>query len=479
MSKISKSIKKFRTAAGLTQSELSEKMFVSRQTISSWENGRTQPDIDSLTKLSQTLCISVEELIYGEKPKLTEDVRNDKARKTIITIFSVVASLLVAVGGVLIFTNYWSEFPLSLQTAFSILPMLIGQAAGVYVFTKKREKPHWREGASVLWCAGIAATVALCDSVLSLSTDFSACLLIDALLFLTVIYVLDAVAPLIVYYTLSVTYGVLLLEDRWGETDFHNLFCVGVIFALISLGAVYVFLHRKETEDARRAFAGWVTVLALTAASVVTAFVCEEMFFTPFIAALMLIYSMKCKGVLSLPCRTLMPIGLAAASFFLSYALSPGIYPDDYNSLDMSSLIIIALSVIVAIAATVILLKTNSFGKVGVIYVLSIASMFLVSIICVGTRFEGELISFIISYVLVMAQGVSLVVIGAKENKFLPLNVGLITIIALIMEILFAGDIDILILGFIMVFFGVCLFVINYKLSRKGKKEGQKNEQEQ
>lgn len=105
--------------------------------------------------------------------------------------------------------------------------------------------------------------------------------------------------------------------------------------------------------------------------------------------------------------------------------------------------------------------------------------MFFVSIICVGTRFEGELISFIISYILVMAQGVSLVVIGAKENKFLPLNVGLITIIALIMEILFAGDIDILILGFIMVFFGVCLFVINYKLSRKGKKGAQKNEQEQ
>ena len=42
MSKVSKAIKKQRAIHGLSQEELANKMFVSRQTISSWENGVSQ-----------------------------------------------------------------------------------------------------------------------------------------------------------------------------------------------------------------------------------------------------------------------------------------------------------------------------------------------------------------------------------------------------------------------------------------------------
>ena len=45
-------IKKYRTNMELSQEQLAEKVFVTRQTISNWENGKSYPDIHSLLLLS-------------------------------------------------------------------------------------------------------------------------------------------------------------------------------------------------------------------------------------------------------------------------------------------------------------------------------------------------------------------------------------------------------------------------------------------
>lgn len=51
----------------MTQEELSEKMYVTRQTISNWENGKSQPDIETLSMLAEVFGVEVTELIYGRK----------------------------------------------------------------------------------------------------------------------------------------------------------------------------------------------------------------------------------------------------------------------------------------------------------------------------------------------------------------------------------------------------------------------------
>ena len=40
---------------------------VTRQAVSNWENGKTEPDIEMLNKIASVLEISIEELIYGFK----------------------------------------------------------------------------------------------------------------------------------------------------------------------------------------------------------------------------------------------------------------------------------------------------------------------------------------------------------------------------------------------------------------------------
>ena len=64
MPDISKNIKRIRTAKGMNQTELAEKVGVTRQTISSWEKGSSFPNINMLEKMSAVFDMPIDELLY-------------------------------------------------------------------------------------------------------------------------------------------------------------------------------------------------------------------------------------------------------------------------------------------------------------------------------------------------------------------------------------------------------------------------------
>ena len=75
MSDIGKNIKKLRTQKDITQEQLAERLHVTRQAVSNWENGKTQPDVETLSMLAECFEISVEELIYGKKEEPAKEKR--------------------------------------------------------------------------------------------------------------------------------------------------------------------------------------------------------------------------------------------------------------------------------------------------------------------------------------------------------------------------------------------------------------------
>lgn len=64
--KLNEQIKKYRMEKNLSQEELAEKIYVTRQSISNWENGKTYPDIHSLLLLSSLFGISLDQLVKGD-----------------------------------------------------------------------------------------------------------------------------------------------------------------------------------------------------------------------------------------------------------------------------------------------------------------------------------------------------------------------------------------------------------------------------
>ena len=139
--KTGKLIKELRTEKGMTQKELAEKIQVSNAAVSKWENGHGFPDISLLEPLSETLNISIAELINGERSftpqkeeettlikdiiQLSESERKRRvANSSLITgIFSILILILGCSG--IQYLWYYQNEPLPIPIFLpAILPLL-------------------------------------------------------------------------------------------------------------------------------------------------------------------------------------------------------------------------------------------------------------------------------------------------------------------------------------------------------------------
>lgn len=78
---LSGQIKKHRDGLGLSQEELAEKIFVTRQSVSNWETGKTYPDLQSLLRLSELFGLSLDELIKGDIEIMKETIDREEIQK--------------------------------------------------------------------------------------------------------------------------------------------------------------------------------------------------------------------------------------------------------------------------------------------------------------------------------------------------------------------------------------------------------------
>lgn len=78
---IGKQIRKYRMEAKLSQDELADKIYVTRQTISNWENDRNYPDIRSLVLLSSVFGISLDNLVKGDVETMKEQIDAEDIRR--------------------------------------------------------------------------------------------------------------------------------------------------------------------------------------------------------------------------------------------------------------------------------------------------------------------------------------------------------------------------------------------------------------
>ena len=73
-------LKEYRNRSGMTQDDLAEKLFVSRQTISSWENDKSYPDIHSLLMLGDLFDVSLDALVKGDIEIMKETIEHADIR---------------------------------------------------------------------------------------------------------------------------------------------------------------------------------------------------------------------------------------------------------------------------------------------------------------------------------------------------------------------------------------------------------------
>ena len=107
MRDIGKNIKEFRIRNSYSQEEMAEKLYVTRQTISNYETGKSRPDVDTLIRIADIYGVDVKQLIYGENEMTRDEVIKKNVR------IGICVALIVAMAVFIHWFNGYSRIIVS------------------------------------------------------------------------------------------------------------------------------------------------------------------------------------------------------------------------------------------------------------------------------------------------------------------------------------------------------------------------------
>ena len=130
-------IKSKREMLGLTQQELAEKLFVSRQTVCRWESGSRCPDLVMAKKIALVLGISLDELVPGE---ITQEDPHSKEASSDFSCIKILLTgiMLLLVGVFLLVADSWNME----IAAFCFIAGIVTFVVGLFV--------PWEKGNAVV-----------------------------------------------------------------------------------------------------------------------------------------------------------------------------------------------------------------------------------------------------------------------------------------------------------------------------------------
>ena len=128
---LGKKIKYYRNEKSLTQDNLAERIFVSRQTISNWENDKSYPDINSIILLSEVLEVSVDNLIKGDVEQMKLEINSEEVKRMKLYSLMMLILFLLSVGAL---------FPLLKFIGFYAFIPCFGLWLGAMIFAIKIEQ---------------------------------------------------------------------------------------------------------------------------------------------------------------------------------------------------------------------------------------------------------------------------------------------------------------------------------------------------
>lgn len=464
MSKISKNIRQLRKERGMTQDELAEKLFVTRQAVSSWENDRTQPDVHMLGRLREIFGVSIEELLYGEKRNTALELEKPDYTSSLVTAFSVLGAILTGAGLVMVFVFSWERLPKLIKGALCFLPLLLGQTAGAFVLAKKKEKKPWREGASVLWMVGIISSTLLCYSFFNFRISEYVTYAVMAVMILPVMFLLKSVAALPVFYFTG-AWACFSLGD-------YNLFVVtvkeilfqtaaGALLLSVLLSGVYFTrkLRKNEPKSVSSRVAEWITAVAIPVATTVYVALVNPNYniWICWLSAVVLSYYIIGQRLKE-----------SVASFgvlgFIGTVLLSGYYGIAFDFSDACDFSFRGLVTAVAGIALVVGAAVFVKGRFERKTQLASAAVFLIMQIVYAFDPKFTLTFFSLAFFSLM------IAEGAMIKKLIPMNTGFIGFLYLVVCWIIESDLDTLTIGLILIACGGALLGANVAIVKSKKK---------
>ena len=471
MTEIAKNIKKQRVLSGMNIEEFASLAGVDGMTALDWENGKIQPDVDTLRSIAAVLGTEAETLIYGSKTKAPENAGTD--RNILMTVLTVMGSLLTIAGVVILFITLYRKLE-AVKDVLSFIPLLAGFACALFAKTKKSGSTIWNEGGAAAWTAGAVITLALAFGSRNSGLESDAMLVLTMLCVLPVLLIMKAIVPFLTEIY-AVTHFAFYLQSS-AETG--PALVIGIIHIIV-LSLFFVYLKKEFPQtDIRTKFLKVITV----AVAAISAFVHICIFaynidshlsleyFVVILLGTVFAAAVNSAGSFRRDLFNFAEAGLAVCVLILSFFIA------DNNSVEGRTAIFVCLFIFSALAVACSAVYAYSAGCPGALNCVEALFIpvfaFITALCCALENIDSKFTALAI--VLSLILGTLIIVSGVRTGSLVRTNTGMLTVCTVALFLIIFSDAPPVFKGLSVMAAGIVVLVINSRLVRSSRKKAEK-----
>ncbi len=391
--------------------------------------------------------------------------QKNNSTSRLLVVFSLLGALLVGLGITLIVAHNWDNLSKSSQTTLAFLPLLAAQLmAGLALFKFKTK--GWLEASGVLVFLTIASTISLISQIYHIPGNLTGFIWIWMLLGVPLIYLTKSHFTSLLYWA-GITYFALE-SGYWSHTEGYS----PQWYWVFVLGGLphYLQLLRTSPNSNFTAFHNWVIPLSLTCSLGILHANDEAFLFITYIllfGSFMVFRQLFIGSSIKQGYGFLGYVGATVVLIITSFSdVCKSIGSDLSKGLPaISSLEIVGVLAVLTLFILLLVFawRQHQFSALPKSTFLSFLFIPLFFITAYTTK------AFLAVNLLILLVGVESIYRGANQLKLSTLNMGLLTVVALITARFLDSDFSFVIRGLIFVVVGIGFFVANYMLISKRK----------
>lgn len=183
-------------------------------------------------------------------------------RNLAVLFFSILGTLLVGGGIILLLAHNWDSLSRPARVAISFIPLLGMQLLGVWVILRRRAVAAWRESVGIGLTLAVSLSIALISQTYNVPGDLGDFLLTCILLSIPVVYLLNAATPVVL---------LLAAISAWaGESGASGTAVIGFWTLMACLLPYFLMMKRTHAHPTWKGLLGWSFALALIVGSAFT-----------------------------------------------------------------------------------------------------------------------------------------------------------------------------------------------------------------
>lgn len=385
-------------------------------------------------------------------------------RWTLLMVFSLIGSVLLGLGVILILGHNWDRFDHLTRLLISLGLLLAAQTAAAYALWRKSGSRAWMEGTSVLLMLSVGASMAIVGQTYHLADDFKNFVLVWMLLSLPLVYLMNGKAVAGMYLV-----GVL----AWMQSVQYLGQIKYAAWLLMALVLPYYWRMIKTKRYANSTVVlSWLLILCLYGCFGMT---WDKQLWELFYVLLFSITYFI--GVLWFgsveqnwqnPFRMIGLMGNVGMAYFLSFRFSWVWRDKTLPTVSSGEYLALVCFVVLAAALCVLLKKRKRFlqSLIGGLPVVMVAAGYLLRSADQSGIYAATLMSFYL-----LAWSIGIVWKGVTETRFGVLNLGMLMLTALILLRFFDSNYSFVIRGVVFILLGISFLAANGIIARrKGRK---------